>query len=476
MLWWKRRQLHSSQPSARIAAAAELASAGDRKAVPALVECLTSENREVREAAARALGILKHPASAEPLAAALERACSGGGRAPGGRSGPDARECEAIALAVANLESYAGPPLIPLLGAESKDTRRWAARALGLARHAAAVDPLLRHLADARSDVRKEAAIALGHIGDPKAAAALMTALNHKDPETRRAAADALGEIRAVEAVEKLQAACSDSSEAVQVAAVTALGRIGGLKAAAALRLALDGSSRKGVKEAAGGALDKIEVTPTSAHERATLAVLKGDFTAALQEGSQAVMPLLEALASRDPGCRALAAQTLASLGSPDTVKPLARALRDVDRTVQAAAATALAAVGNPAVDELLLALGEADPSVQRFAAEALGNIGNPLAAPALAEVIATNQDFAQDYMNPLDAARAAADALLKLLEASAIDISFEALEKIAALPDIGVVRDLDRSGRADATGSSCGRIRGLAVAELTRRRTAIQA
>jgi HEAT repeat protein len=474
MLWWKRHQLRSSHPAARVAAAAELASAGDRKSVPALIECLADKTADVRQAAARALGSLKHPASVKPLAAALERACSTKEHRSAERSGSDARECETIALALGALGAPAGPPLILLLGSENRDSRRWAARALGVARNPFAVDALIPHLGDARSEVRKEVAIALGHIADTHAVAPLITSLNHKDPETRRAAAEALGEIGATGAVEALQAAGGDPAEAVQVAAVTALGRIGGLRSALGLRLIIDGSSRKGVREAAGAALEIIQFNPTTPEERAAIAVLKGDFAGALREGSRATRPLIDALASRDPRRRALAAEALGSMRSPDAVHPLARLLRDVDGMVQAAAASALAAMANLAVNELRTALESEDPTVQRLAAEALGKTGNPAAAAPLAAIIETSHSFPPDYPDPLEAARAAAGALQKVLDAAAADVAFEDLERIASLPDITAVPNPGESG--ERTALNCGRIRGLAVAELLRRRAAIQA
>ena len=68
-----------------------------------------------------------------------------------------------------------------LLHDSDPDVRGQAARALGLRRVHAAVDPLVAALRDADAAVRARAAIALGRIGDPAAAKPLFEALADKD-------------------------------------------------------------------------------------------------------------------------------------------------------------------------------------------------------------------------------------------------------------------------------------------------------
>ncbi len=101
MLWWKLRPLKSSSAQTRAETARSLGARGDAGAVPALTAALADEAAEVRRAAAAALAQLAHPAAAEPLCAALARACprSGGHRG----DGADAAEPAELAAAIAAL-------------------------------------------------------------------------------------------------------------------------------------------------------------------------------------------------------------------------------------------------------------------------------------------------------------------------------------------------------------------------------------
>jgi HEAT repeat protein len=461
MIWWTLRKLKSSNWHTREAAARELGTAGKRQAVPGLIDALADETAQVRRAAAEALGTLRHPAAAEALARALARATAPGA----GKSQPDRDECLALATALAALGSSSVGPLIQLLQAKEKEARRWGAYALGRAADPRAVEALVERLADSRSEVRREAATALGRIGDPQALASLVAALSHKDPETRRSAAEALGASGAASTVEALISATKDPAEAVQLAALDALGRIGGLKALRAVRSVLDGTNRKAVRESATTVLGTMPLDPANAGERASAAVLKGDFAAALREGKEAVPAILDALASRNPRRREQAAQALGSVPTQAGIKALGRLLRDPDNGVQAASAGALEAIGIPAEKELKELLESPDPGVQRHSARVLGRIRSPEAAGALARMIRSNRSATSDYPDPLEAARAAAEALTILMEASASGIPIDDLEQVASVPD-GILS----SGTAHSVSVDCTRLRDLASQELARR------
>ncbi len=437
MLWWTLRQLKSSKWQVRADAARLLGESDQKKAVPALIAALADENPAVRLAVTQALVTLRHPATAEPLAqslAALSR------RAKNRRSDEPAfsphAEYEALAQALGVLGTAAVPPLLRQLNSEEKETRRWAAHALGLARDPRSVPPLVKMLADSRSDVRKAVALALGEIADAQALEPLIAALANRDPETRRAAAVALGSIGRDGAVDALRAVMEDPNEPVQLAVVEALRKIGGLCAGRALRAAID-DGRKSVSDAAKAALESLKFAPRNAEERATAALLLGDFPAAVREGEAAAGAFIETLASRDAQRRRMAAAALASLALPSAMRPLLGAMKDHDASVQDAAAKAVAAIGPAALAGLEELLTHHDPSVQRLAARSLGDIGDPRATGALVGIIGEEAGIAGDRRESLEVIRAAAAALEHILSAHHDELPIEELERIAALPDV---------------------------------------
>jgi HEAT repeat protein len=461
MIWWTLQQLKSSKWEARLEAAKKMGASRERKAVPALLERLQDENAEVRGAAIDALGLIAHPASAEPLSSALA--------AVPGSEARDSGEAERLAAALSALGKPAVRPVLALLRSEDKETRRWAALILGRLRDPEAVEPLAEKLDDNRSDVRKFAAEALGAIADERGARFLVKVLSHRDSETRRAAAEALGRIKSDSATDALVRAVTDSSEGVQLAAVTALGRIPGLRSAAALRTAAE-SGRKSLREAAVSALQAMAFTPDTPGDRAAFFVHTGNFNGALREGNAAEAPLVAALASREPARRLQAVKALASLKLASSLAPLQEALRDHDRGVQEAAADALAGFGPAATEYLGIALESPDASVQRQAARALGFIGDPKMAAALASVIYENRRTQADYPESLEAARAAADSLRAILASSADTIDSHALARIAEVPDCTVVELSAEQVPQEKPALDCSLIRRLALEAKTDR------
>jgi HEAT repeat protein len=395
----------------------------------------------------RALAALHHSASAEPLGAALAGLSK---RAKEKRTSAEGGEYEAIAVALGVLGEAATPSLLRVLDSEDREARRWAAHALGLAKDPRAVEPLVRHLA---------AALALGAIGDRQALEPLVKALTNRDHETRRAVAIALGKIGDEQAIDALRAISEDPNEPVQLAVVEALGRIGGLRAGTVLRTILDGG-RKNVREAASAALNALKFAPANTEERAAVAVLKGDFEAAVREGTSAVQALAPALASKDTSRRKFAAEALGRLRAVDAVEPLLRALRDHDPAVQEAAVEALVRIGPAALDGLTGMLSHHDPTVQVLAARALGRLGDPRSAGALLDVIEQNQVISNQYPELLDVVRAAAEALGEILKQDAA-ITTADLQRLAGLPDIRI-QGVDHNPARPAV--DCAALRDLAV------------
>jgi HEAT repeat protein len=452
MLWWVLHQLKSSKPDIRAKAAKRLGSEKQRKAVPSLIKRLKDDSSHVRIAVVDALGAIGHPVSAEPLASALadlsKTAKSGSGH-PGCDTG--ITEYESFAKALSALGPPAVKPMIRLLESDDQESRRWAACALGMIKDPQGVDPLIAVLKDSRSGVRKAAALALGQIGDSRALISLEQALTSKDSETRRAAAEALGDIGSEDAVDSLMKAVEDHNEPVQLSAISALKRIGGLKSAGCLRSASAGP-RKAVCEAAESALKSLKFSPGNAEERAEIAVILGDFAAAVREGTTAVPALIKSLGFKDPQMRRKTAEALGLLGTAEAVQPLLQALKDHNPEVQQAAMQALVTIGYPALEGLKACLTYYDASVVRLAAIALGQIGDVRSVPALVETIAANRNISPEYSEMLDAILAATDALRALLNAYSETIRSEDLERIAELPEEILLRGSQPPRYVDCT------------------------
>ncbi len=157
-------------PIARQQAVRTLARLGDA-AVPALLERIHDDDREVRRSAAWTLARLRDRRGA----ANLDRAA--GWTYPYTQAPLDA----------AGLEK-----LLDALAHGSRASRMAAAAALGRLREARALPDLLEALNDDYALARVAAIRALGQIGDPAAAPHLQDPLDDPDPLIRRAAAAAL--------------------------------------------------------------------------------------------------------------------------------------------------------------------------------------------------------------------------------------------------------------------------------------------
>jgi HEAT repeat protein len=465
LLWLTLLQLRSSKSEAVIRAALRLARLKQKKAVPPLIRALDNDDPQVRMAVAKALGTIRHPASAEPLVSALEALSKSVQSRPSSTPlGSEAAEYETLAQSLAGIGAPAIRPLLGALDSEDKDSRRWAAVALGLIKDPQATNPLIGRLEDTRSEVRKAAALALGEIDDSRALNSLISALGNRDKDTRLGAAAALGTMRARDAVDALARAAADENEQVQITAIDSLGKIGGLKAAAYLRSAMTGP-RKAVCTAAEDSLNSMDFSPSNSRERAEFTVMKGDFNAALQEGPAAIPAVIKALELNDPQMRRKAAETLESLASEEATRPLLQALKDHDPEVQEAAMHALIKIGSSALGGLEEALTFYDASVVRLAADAIGEIGNPRAVPALVRLIASNRSVSNEYPEMLEAVRAAVDSLDRMLASYLDDVPQGDLEQITDLPDM-----VHLQGHQHSSAVDCTRLRDRAQKELLRR------
>ena len=469
MLWWTLRGLKSSNPETRREAAQKAGASGNARAVPALIEAMRDEDTHVRVAVMEALGRLGDPRAIEPLAGYLVNPVKKERRSK--YEHHEAHDITAAAMALSALGEPAFQSLQDALNSESQEVRRASVQGLGALSSPRVVEPLVHALNDSRSEVRKAAALALGDLGDRNALKGLSQALSHKDPDTRRAAAEALGKLGGDDAVPLLARAVEDRDEGLQMAVIAALKSIGGASAALSLKPALHGG-RKNVRVAAAAALKSMSFPAATAEERAAIAVLTGDFAAAVREGQVAVKALMEALGSADIQHRRQAASALEKLAPPKAVPSLIRALRDHDAEVRETAARALLGIGPEAVLPLLEVLAAPDVTAQRLAAQALGRIGDIRAVQALVECIRANRRAGACYLEPLEAARAARDALSAILSRAADQIPAGDLERICSVPD--AVREHqvgdDEQSYWEETAVDCSGLRNLSQSELKKR------
>ena len=247
---------------------------------------------------------------------------------------------------------------------------------------ALAVEPLIAALKNEEWDVRQVAAYALGEIKDPRAVEPLIAALKDAGWSVRPAAAEALVKIGAP-AMEPLIAALKDKD--VRASATEALVKIGA-PAVEPLIAALKGEN-KDVRQAAAAMLGRLGWQPGRDETAGWYWMVKGDWDNCVALGSPAVKPLIAALKDKD--VRKAAAEALGRLGWEPAQDEMAgwywMAKRDWDKCV---------ALGALAVEPLIAALKDENSDVRQAAAKALGKIGDPRAVEPLIDALQDKEWF----------------------------------------------------------------------------------
>ncbi len=216
---------------------------GDRT-VPALLDQVHAEDKQMREYVIAALGTLKVvdaiPAISDVLAQrALER-----------------RYVAAWALGAIG-DAAAIPALIDALSDENSEVRRYATRAL-IKLNKMSVMPLIEYLADARGEGAASAIRAVGDIADKRALEVLLV---QTQGEQRSEAFLALGKLRDARAESALLAGLEDPDSSVRMNAAMALGPLGGPAAAVALQKTLEDDVHV-VREWSARSMEKITGKP----------------------------------------------------------------------------------------------------------------------------------------------------------------------------------------------------------------------
>jgi HEAT repeat protein len=201
----------------RANAAEKLGKIGHSRAVLPLITLLqdANEDREVKNAAMRALGKIHDERAIEPLIHALGLI--------------DVSAGQPLADVLMQFGDMAIPFLIDVLSASKKETQRyWAARILGRSNPYGATSPLLNALSDHSAKVRAEACIALGHLRISEAVSPLVKIVT-EDPVSlvREAAAEGLGKIADDRAIAALLESLADLDDAARRRALGALEKMG---------------------------------------------------------------------------------------------------------------------------------------------------------------------------------------------------------------------------------------------------------
>jgi HEAT repeat protein len=336
----KIRGLRSGRVSQRLAAAQELGSLKNPRAVGPLVTALRDRDESVAEAAAVALGQIGDSRAIPALAGALDQPAARW-RAAEALVGMGAPALNAVLAALSRGDVQVSKallchlkqhevrdrrlvePLLKQLHSSDWLVRQSAAESLGRIGDPCAVDGLVVALRDDNRLVREEAARGLGEMGDARAVDALLGAL--RDLKTGQAAR-ALGRIGAVRALEPLTVVLRGEEVAMRGPAAEGLGLMRDPRARAVL---LGEILNWELRTAVGDGLTAAHWQPTTPREQVYLWICQSNGTALAQAREQTCRILLEDVRSKDKPRVDHAVFALLSLGWPDLIPELKRILEE---------------------------------------------------------------------------------------------------------------------------------------------------
>jgi HEAT repeat protein len=296
--------------------------------------------------------------------------------------------------------------LAATLGGEATDLARdYACRQLALVGSDASVPALAALVPKPRSSYM--ARYALEGIGSPAAAKALRDAIGATTGPARVGVVISLGRLADAEASGPIAALLGEEDPALREAAVVALGRIGTAEAAAALATfapkapealrhtvvaaelqAAERLCRQGSPDAA---IKLYESLQSAESERVRAAAYRGLISA---KPSESAAMILAGLAAAENWKRAVAADCLAGLATPDAIATVAAGVPKLPPEGKFAAFDCLKSRSHAAIRAAALAaLEDADAKVREAAVEALVNSGAAEDVPLLARLAATGDE-----------------------------------------------------------------------------------
>ncbi|PLX72165.1 MAG: hypothetical protein C0615_12680 [Desulfuromonas sp.] len=303
---------------------------GDSSAIPFLLQSLSDEMKNVREAAVLALGKLSH-------------------------------EAQGFLENIIPLQSDAAlfEAVIGLLTSSSQAVKKAVVNLLPCVATAKSVTVLLDLVED--PELREDAVMALISIGKMDAAP-LLAAWSDTSGRCRAYLTYIYGEAAVVEAIDHLLSALADTEPEMRQVAVQSLGKVGGIEVIPQLVAAL-GDDTEEVCEAAMQSL--IEV------------------------GDRHYGPVVEALCpyleDPSPQIRMYVITVLGRLDGEEVEEHIAASIKDASAEVRSAAIRALEGKsGATHISALMLALTDENSEVRALAAEALGSTGSDEAIDSL--------------------------------------------------------------------------------------------
>lgn len=370
-------------PDGAIYAAETYGKRGSKGATPLLIKALDHESAQVREAAAKALGVLKDERAIVPLADAAQKR---------------KRDEEfMMAAAVEIMKTLTLEQVKRLVASKNTIVRQMAIRSLsdfakGGRPRPDVVSLLMDSLKDSVPEIKRSAAYALARIEDDGIARDLAALKDDPDPEIRVQVAYALGHASAKysEAGPLLVEMMKDREKSVRVAAIDGI----------ALRR----------EASAFQQLVRLVQYPDPTIQRAVFAALL-----ALRTGENAdlVRPLFrKGMEIRDSAVRTVCLDALAEATSKDDFEALRQAAFDPSPDVKRKAIGVIVAAKLPeGMEVLALFFGDADNSVREAALDGLAAI--PAEGPWSAKKKRYLNDFIQTPNMP-EALVAKAKGVLK--------------------------------------------------------------
>ena len=436
------RALTDRDDKVRSAAAKALGVGGSTAAIPTMIEWLTDPDVKVKQVAADVLGDIGGPAATSALTRSL------------GDTDSQVRMHAVKALGAIGRRG-AGTvviSLIPRLEDDKADVRIATIAQLEELGDRRAVIPLVARFGDTAPEARRSAVRAVGRLGDSSAVPALIRLISDPNEDVRTSAVGSLGLLGAVDAIDALTDQLTTGSDSYRQKVAYALGQIAAVPRSGkagedAMRTLVENLASPTSRNAAREALrvaGKAAVPALVAH---LLGRIHGDpatSVALLTEiGDGRAIAALTAELERGRVATPLVLKALGATGDSQALVPVLGALASKDAAIRLAAMEALRPLlGSDARagDVLIEHLGDDDLEIRVLAAEYLGTLGVGSAAGKLTALTAAG--------NPIRLRHAAIDALGEIGRA----------HHLAAKPGAGALRallDVLREGPAELHASS---------------------
>jgi HEAT repeat protein len=391
------RDVHLAQPylmkaladedlSVRHEAAKALGAGGAVAALPVLIDWLADIDAKTRAVAADVLGEIGGAEAASALTRSL------------GDSDSVVRQRAVKSLGKIGMRGNQTVviALIPRLEDDKSDVKRETIEQLEQLGDRRAVIPLVAKFSDSNRDVRKAAVRAIGKLGDKSAVPALVRLMNDPDEEVRRQSVGSLGLLGATDALDALAEQLGSGSEELRTKVAYALGQIAAMPGAGkageeALKRLVENLAQPNTRRAAVDALRVAGTAAVPALVAHLTGRLKGDpMTAVMLLGEAADARATTALAAeleRGRVAMPLVLKALGATGDPNALVPVLGALASKDPAIRIAAMEALRPLlgrDARAADVLIEHLSDEDLEVRVLAAEYLGILQAPAATKRL--------------------------------------------------------------------------------------------